>query len=143
MGKHTILYLAANPSGTDPLTPDREARAIQVELERSTSRDSFEFVTRWAAEPMDLLRELRKLRPTVVHFSGPGGQRLDGMLRPSPAPMRDVAGGLNAPDGEPRAGLFFQDAGGQPVVVSASALREAFGAAGASVRLVVLNACSC
>jgi hypothetical protein len=27
-------------------------------------------VTRWAAEPLDLLRELRKLKPTVVHFSG-------------------------------------------------------------------------
>jgi hypothetical protein len=26
----------------------------------------------WAAEPLDLLRELRKRKPTVVHFSGHG-----------------------------------------------------------------------
>jgi len=47
-------------------------RMIQVELERSATRDRFEFVTRWAAEPLDLLRELRRLRPTVVHFAGHG-----------------------------------------------------------------------
>jgi hypothetical protein len=59
--KHTILFLAANPLGTDRVALDREARAIQVELERSGFRDRFELVTRWAAEPLDLLRELRKL----------------------------------------------------------------------------------
>jgi hypothetical protein len=42
MRKHTILFLAANPSGTDHLALDREARAIQVELERSRWRDCFE-----------------------------------------------------------------------------------------------------
>src|SRR5215831_18456195 len=89
MTKHTILFLAANPSSSNPLALDREARAIQIELERSGRRERFEFVTRWAVEPLDLLRELRKLRPTVVHFSGHGqrpqaaapanghGQRLD------------------------------------------------------------------
>src|SRR5262245_9931654 len=54
MQKHTILYLAANPSGSDPLALDREAKAIQVELERSRHGDCFELVTRWAAEPRDL-----------------------------------------------------------------------------------------
>ena len=73
MKKHTILFLAANPSGTDRLALDREARAIHMELEHSGYRDCFELVTRWAAEPLDLLRELRKLKPTVVHFSGHGG----------------------------------------------------------------------
>jgi hypothetical protein len=56
--KHVILFLAANPSGTDRLALDREARSIQVELRRSGYRDRFDFVTRWAAEPLDLLREL-------------------------------------------------------------------------------------
>ena len=36
--KHTILFLAANPLGIDRLALDREARAIQVELERSDFR---------------------------------------------------------------------------------------------------------
>jgi hypothetical protein len=54
--KHVILFLAANPSGTDRLALDREARAIHVELKRSGHRDRFDFQTRWAAEPLDLLR---------------------------------------------------------------------------------------
>jgi len=113
MTKHTILFLAANPSGTDPRALDREARSIRAELRRSGYRDRFEFETRWAAEPLDLLRELRELRPAVVHFSGRAG-----------------------PDG-----LVFQAADGSARVVSPAAIAEAFGAAGASVRLVVLGAC--
>ena len=45
-----------------------------AELERSGFRDSFELVTRWAVQPLDLLRGLRRLKPTVVHFSGHGGR---------------------------------------------------------------------
>jgi len=78
MTKHTILFLAANPSGTDPRALDREARSIRAELRRSGYRDRFEFETRWAVEPLDLLRELRELRPAVVHFSGRGGP--DGLV---------------------------------------------------------------
>ncbi|HMG57731.1 MAG TPA: CHAT domain-containing protein [Kofleriaceae bacterium] len=143
MSKHTILFLAANPLGTDRLALDQEARAIQVELERSGHRDQFELVTRWAAEPLDLLRELRKLRPTVVHFSGHGGQ-LDpgepGTRRPG-GPRRDIGGGTAPVDEERQHGLFFQGADGRPQVVSTTALQDTFGAAGSSVRLVVLNAC--
>ncbi|HSK00044.1 MAG TPA: CHAT domain-containing protein [Kofleriaceae bacterium] len=111
--KHTILFLAANPTGTDRLALDREARAIQVELERSGHRDRFELETRWAAEPLDLLRELRKLRPTVVHYSGHGGHE----------------------------GLYFQAVDGTTQLVSTDALEATVGAAGASVQVIVLNAC--
>jgi len=111
--KHTILFLAANPSGTDPRALDREARAMQVELQRSGFRERFELVTRWAAEPLDLLRELRAIKPTVFHFSGHGGQD----------------------------GLFFQSPSGDVRVVSPGAIAETFGAVGSSVKLVVLNAC--
>ncbi|MGH7635238.1 MAG: hypothetical protein ACRENC_15990, partial [Gemmatimonadaceae bacterium] len=62
--KHVILFLAANPSGTDRLALDREARSIHAELKRSGFRDRFDFVTRWGAEPLDLLREVRELKPT-------------------------------------------------------------------------------
>jgi hypothetical protein len=111
--KHTILFLAANPSETGRLALDEEARAIREELQRSTSRDSFEFETRWAVRALDLLRELRQLKPTVVHFSGHGSHD----------------------------GLVFQTAGGHARVVDAAAITDAFGAAGASVKLVVLSAC--
>jgi hypothetical protein len=113
MDKHVILFLAANPGCTDRLAIDREARSIQVELERSGQRDRFAFETWWAAEPLDLLRALRKLRPAVVHYSGHGGQD----------------------------GLHFQAPDGRTSLVSPTAIAETLGAAGASVKLVVLNAC--
>ena len=139
--KHTILFLAANPSDTDRLALDREARAIQVELERSGHRERFEFVTRWAAQPLDLLRELRKLKPTVVHFSGHGGHGVAGVLPQDGVPRRDIAGGVSHQSDKPQQGLFFQDADGRPQFVTAAALEETFGAVGTSVKLVVLNAC--
>ena len=44
-------------------------------------------------------------------------------------------------DNDPQRGLFFQGPDGRAQVVTAQALHETFGAAGASVKLVVLNAC--
>jgi hypothetical protein len=99
MKKHTILFVAADLTGPAGLALDREARAIRGELERSRYRDCFGIETRWAIEPLDLLRELRKLKPTVVHFSGSAR------------------------------------------IASTAAVAEAFGAAGASVELIVLSAC--
>jgi len=72
--KHIILFLAANPLGITELALGREARAIQDELERSGQRDRFDFVTRWAVQPLDLIREMRKLKPTIVHFSRHGSR---------------------------------------------------------------------
>jgi hypothetical protein len=120
MTKHTILFLAANPTGTSEVALGEEARAIQAELERSGHRDCFDLQTRWAAQPLDLLRELRKLKPTVVHFSGHRGR---------------------SPIAWPQRGLYFQGPDGRPQAVTAQALQDTFGAAGASVQLVVLSAC--
>jgi hypothetical protein len=139
--KHTILFLAANPSGTDRLALDEEARAIQVELERSGLRDRFELVTRWAVRPLDLLRELRRLKPTVVHFSGHGASDAAVEHRPDPAPRRDVGGEPDHHGGKSRRGLFFEGPDGGAQLVSTEALEETFGAVGTSVKLVVLSAC--
>jgi hypothetical protein len=128
LSKHTILFLAADPLGTDRLALAREAHAIQTELDRSGSRDSFEFVTRWAAEPLDLLRELRKLRPTVVHFSGHG--KSDAVAHAERLSPVEPA----------RHGIYFQGIDG-PQLVSTEVVAQVFGAAGSSVKLVVLNAC--
>jgi hypothetical protein len=136
--KHTILFLAANPLGTDRLALDREARAIQEELERSSHRDQFEFVTRWAVEPLDLLRALRTLKPTIVHFSGHGGR---GELAPGKDARRHLIAAADAVPADRQQGLFFQGPGGGPQLVSTEALQEAFRAAGSSVKLVVLSAC--
>jgi hypothetical protein len=115
----TILFLAANPGGTDARALDREARAIQVELERAGHRDRFDFETRWAVEPLDLLRELRRLRPTVLHFSGRAGRGTAGQ-------SHDLA---------------FHGADGRARTISTEALERTIDAAGASVELVVLSAC--
>jgi hypothetical protein len=126
--KNTILFLAADPAGTDEFALGRQARAIHEELERAGGRDRFELVTRWAPTPLDLLRELRRVRPMVVHFAGSGQQ--SAAHRPGQALIGDRFGGL-----------FFQGLDGRPRFVATSALQEMFGAAGRSVKLVVLNGC--
>jgi len=139
MTRTTILFLAANPTATGPLALDRESRSIRAELERSGYGDCFAFETRWAVQPIDLLRELRRLKPTVVHFSGHGGRRA-GALRLGARSRRDVVGSRRTDAKEPD-GLFFETIDGGAQWVSTAALKETFSAAGASVRLVVLNAC--
>ena len=136
MTKHTILFLAANPLGTDRLALDREAHAIQAELERSGHRDQFELVTHWAAQPLDLLRELRELKPTIVHISGHGARPADA---PDRAQGRDVVD-LARPRDEP-GGVMFDGADGRGHVVTSEAFVQTLAAAGPQVRLVVLNAC--
>ncbi|HEX8108540.1 MAG TPA: protein kinase, partial [Kofleriaceae bacterium] len=142
MSKHIILFLAANPLGTTEFGPGQEARTIQKELERSGQRDRFELVTRWAVQPLDLIRELRKLKPTVVHFSGQGASSGQ---QPGAGTRRDIAAEFGRPDGvadsDHLGGLFLQGPDGHPQIVTAVALQETFGAAGTSVKLVVLNAC--
>jgi len=112
--KKQILFLAANPAGTTPLNLDEEARAIQEEIQRAAQRDQFEFVTRMAVRPLDLLRALRDLKPTIVHFAGHAG--VDGVY------------------------LTRED--GLLASVTRDTLVATFGAAGQSVQTVVLNGCS-
>jgi hypothetical protein len=131
--KHTILFLAANPQGTDRLALDEEARAIEDELAASGHRDHFELVTRWAVRPLDLLRHLQKLKPTIVHFSGHG-------LSQS-ATKTDTGPDVETAPTNAGYTLYFHGADGNPRAVTGEALAEAFGAAGESVRIVVLSAC--
>jgi hypothetical protein len=140
MTKHIILFLAANPDGLDKSSLEREAHAIHAELERSGYRDHFEFVTRWALQPLDLLREVRKHKPTVVHFCGRGSGDATGAPALHP-PAAHSAVDHELHDGEQQPGLSFLGPDGNAQSVSIAAIAETFGAAGSSVRLVVLNAC--
>jgi hypothetical protein len=112
-----------------------------MELECSGYRDCFKFETRWAAQALDLLRELRRLKPTVVHFSGHCGRIAVGDIWAA-TPHTIVADALapDPPTGH-RHGVFFQGADGRPQLVPTQALEDVFDAAGASVKVVVLNAC--
>jgi hypothetical protein len=142
MKKHIILFLAANPAGTAALKLDEEARAIQEELQRATQRDEFAFVTRMAARPLDLLRALRDVRPTIVHFAGhAGADGTDGADRagedgPPDRATRDI---LPATLG---GGIYLTGDDGLPARVTRDKLLATVGAAGQSVQIVVLNACS-
>ena len=119
MTASTILFMAANPAGTDARALAEQARAIQAELERAGHRERFAFETRWAAQPLDLLREMVKLKPTVVHFCG-------GRVTDSPEAAET--------------GVYFQGVDGRAQMVSGEALAQAFNAVD-SVKLVVLDAC--
>jgi len=100
---------------------DREARAIHAELTRTGYRERFDFVTRWAAEALDLLRELRELKPTIAHFSGH-------CARPAGTPDReqgrDVVA-VAAPSGDEPCGPVFDSASGCGQVVKPEAFADA------------------
>src|SRR5215471_17343059 len=133
MRKHVILFLAANPDGLDQSSLEREAHAIHAELARSGYRDHFEFVTRWALQPLDLLRELRKHKPIVVHFCGRGSG--DATHAP-PSHLRAAHGAVDPELDDDEPGLYFRGPNGKAQIVAIAAIADTLGAAGSSVRLV-------
>lgn len=112
----SILFLAANPSGTDPLRLDRELRIIREAIERSRHRTQLRLEIRTAATIHDLRRALLDGRYDLVHISGHGE----------------------------REGLLLEDEHGECVEVPKQALARLFGRYAPPVgplRCVVLNAC--
>ena len=67
-----VLFVASNPLDQNQLRLDEEIRAITEKVRASDYRDSVQFVSRWAARPLDLLQALNEHKPHVVHFSGHG-----------------------------------------------------------------------
>lgn len=110
----TVLFLAANPVRVPALQLGEECRAIEDKIRAAKFCDRIRFRSRWAARPDDLLQALNEDTPSVLHFSGHG------------------AGDQ---------GLCFQSADGSALTVSADGLAQVMQAAGASVTVVVLNAC--
>lgn len=109
-----VLFLAANSIDTDRLRLDEEARSIEEMIRKSDYRDSIEFISRWAARPMDLIQSINEVAPTIVHFSGHGTD-----------------------SGE----LVFQADDGQSKLVSSDAVAAAISTMTDSVKLVFFNAC--
>ena len=118
--RHTILFLAANPSDSTRLALDVECAAIEHELRMTLGRDDFEFRSKWAVDVDDTMRHLNECQPTIVHFSG-HGSRPHGEL------------GANG-----SAGIHLQD---ERQHVSERALAQMIASAAPSTRVVVLNAC--
>lgn len=67
--KRTVPFSAANPCGTGPRArPGGALGPGGAEVQWVPER--FQLETRWAVQPLDLLREPHELRPALVHFSG-------------------------------------------------------------------------
>ena len=131
----TVLFLSANPSGTERLDLDEEYRDIEDERMRARLRDQFDLRPALAARIDDVRRALAQHRPTVVHFGGHGqhaGPAADGRnVRPIP--------GAGGKPGE-RTELLLNDDAGRPAPVPIEALAELFRLEGGSVRCVGLYA---
>ncbi|HEY2510656.1 MAG TPA: CHAT domain-containing protein [Polyangiaceae bacterium] len=110
----TILFFAANPSDTNELRLDKEAREIETRIASASFRHCFDLRTRWASRPTDLIDALNDHRPGLVHFSGHGAVT----------------------------GIVLESAAGGSHEVGADALSRLFATVKDEVRCVLLNACS-
>lgn len=110
-----VLFIAANPSGTDPLRIDRELRIIREAIDRSRNRNSLELDIRTAATVHDLRRAMLERDYQIVHLSGHGEQE----------------------------GLLLENDAGECVEVPRAALARFFSrcAERSGLRCVLLNAC--
>jgi hypothetical protein len=113
MNKSRILFLAANPAGSQ-LQLEVESRAIYEKIRSTDHRDSLELVTRWAVRPDDLLEYLNEYRPHVVHFSGHGTEDEQ---------------------------IILVDESQRAIPVSSAALKQLFTTLKDNIRVVLLNAC--
>src|SRR5262245_29569300 len=138
MDKVKVLFLAANPAGTQPLQLDEEIRQITAKVRASEHRDSLELVSRWAVRPDDLLQALLEEKPHIVHFSGHGRSATEPGLRGAPDNLRRDLGVESSP---PAAALVLLDNQGHPKPVSQEALVHVFKTLKDNVRVVLLNAC--
>jgi len=122
MNRIPILFLAANPKGTNPLRLQTEIRDIlervalaehaQQQVGQIASRLHFE--PRLAARPRDLTEALQVCKPQMVHFSGHGTGSSE---------------------------MLFETSTGQAVAVDKKDLADLFSEFRQQVRCVVLNAC--
>lgn len=114
MNRYRILFLAANPSDSEPLRLYEEIRAIDEKIRRAEFGDMFEIVQHWAVRVDEIQEFFLRHSPHIVHFSGHGST-----------------------SGE----LILQNRSGETHPVSARALSNLFSTLKDNIRCVVLNAC--
>ena len=107
-----VLFLAANPVMTARL--DEEIRFIEEKIRLTEYRDSLELIPKLAARPDDLLQELNRYKPQIVHFSA---------------------------HGQPTGEIMLVDQQGLPKLMSTQATRALFNMFKGNIHVVVLNAC--
>lgn len=109
-----ILFLAANPSDTDPLRLGAEVRAIDRSLRGAEFRDRFELEQQWAVRMEELQDHLLRYQPDIVHFSGHGSTASE---------------------------IILEDEDGESHPVPRETLGELFSLLKDNIRCVLLNAC--
>lgn len=67
--KKTILFIAANPAGKNETNSGRESQTIQSAINNGSLRDQYEVQINFASNVNELLRLLKKFKPTIVHLS--------------------------------------------------------------------------
>jgi hypothetical protein len=118
-----VLFLGANPAGTEQLRLDREAKAIADALRVAIAASHFQLEQSWATTVHDIQDGLLRYQPDIVHLSGHG--RSDGLL-------------VLEPDSASDPGVSTGALSHQSYLL---ALGRLFAVAKGKVRCVVLNAC--
>jgi CHAT domain len=136
-----VLVFAASPTDRAKISSGREIRAMKAELAHAPHGNRFKIVVCFQAEPLDLLREMSRVKPDIVHIiaHGAGTGSFEHRSCSCPSPDRDIIAENAA--GAAQDGLFFVDEDGRTRFLSAAALEHTFAAAGKTVRLVVLAVC--
>lgn len=120
-----VLFLGANPSGTEQLRLDREAKAIADVLKVAKAASRFQLEQSWAITVQDMQDGLLRYKPDIVHLSGHG--RSDGLLVLEPDSVtRDLQATSRA---EPTRQNYLYSLG------------KLFANCEGRIRCVVLNAC--
>lgn len=120
-----VLFMGANPSGTEQLRLDREAKAIADVLKVGETASRFQLEQSWAATVHDMQDGLLRCKPDIIHLSGHG--RTDGLLvLETDSVTRDLQSTSWA---EPHQQSYLHSLG------------RLFAVAGGRIRCVVLNAC--
>jgi tetratricopeptide (TPR) repeat protein len=109
-----ILFLAANPKDSSPLSLDQEVRSIDNALRGAEFRDHFNLEQQWAVRFNDLQGHLLRYKPNIVHFSG---------------------------HGSPASEIILEDLNGNSRVVPSKALGRLFRVFKDTIKCVILNAC--
>lgn len=111
--KIRILFVAASPDDRDRLRSDREFREMEAALAKSPGRDEVDLEPALAVRASDLIGEMNRFRPQVLHFSGHGTEQ----------------------------GIYLEGEGGESALASAEAVTRLFGQFRDTLQLVILNAC--
>lgn len=139
VGKKTkILFSSANPSGTTKLDIEKEALAIQFELDNSDHRQKFETEFIFKTVPELLVDNLLKFRPNIFHFAGHAVEDVAGFV-PSKRNSFNPDSHDPAKNDVKNMGMVFEDANGGMKVIKGEDFASLISVQRDSIECVVLN----